>query len=134
MSAKTLLSALFFAVFVFILQSSYAQDKTITGKVTDSKDGSPVAGASVVAKGTPGGTSTNKEGNFSLSVPSTVTALIITSVGYDPYEVSIEGQTSVTISLQPKTGGLSEVVVIGYGTSRKKDLTGAVPSRVKEYK
>ena len=120
MSAKTLLSALLFTVFFFVLQSSYAQDKTVTGKVTDSKDGTPVVGASVVAKGTTNGTSTNKDGNFSLLVPSSASTLVITSVGYDAFEVSIAGRSSVTISLQTQTGGLSEVVVIGYGTAGKE--------------
>lgn len=128
MSAKTLLSALLFTFFVFAFHVSYAQDKTITGKVTDSKDGTPVTGASVVAKGTTAGTSTNRDGNFSLNVPSSVTTLVITSIGYDAYEVNITGMTSVAVSLVPQLGGLSEVVVIGYGTSRKKDLTGAVTS------
>ncbi|MBL7740890.1 MAG: SusC/RagA family TonB-linked outer membrane protein [Chitinophagaceae bacterium] len=129
MSAKTLLSALFLAVFVFILQVSYAQDRTITGKVTDSKDGSPVVGASVQAKGTRIGASTKSDGSFSITVGSGVTTLIISSVGFETQEVSVAGQTSASVSLvQSATGNLNEVVVIGYGTARKKDLTGAVSS------
>lgn len=129
MSAKTLLSALFFAVFVFILQVSYAQDKTITGKVTDSKDGSPVAGASVQAKGTRAGTSTKADGTFNITVGSGVTTLVISSIGYETQEVSIAGVTSVNVSFVASLGaGLGEVVVTGYGTARKKDLTGAISS------
>lgn len=113
---------------ILIAGYAYSQDKTISGKVTDSKDGSPVIGASVVAKGTTGGTSTNAEGNFSLSVPSSVTTLVITSVGFDAMEVDIAGKTSITASLTAQLGGLNEVVVIGYGTARKKDLTGSTAS------
>ncbi|MBC7947451.1 MAG: SusC/RagA family TonB-linked outer membrane protein [Chitinophagaceae bacterium] len=128
MSAKTLLSAIFCIIFVFVLQLANAQDRTVSGKVTDAKDGTPVVGASVVAKGTTVGTSTNNNGMFSLNVSSSVNTLVVTSVGYDAYEVSITGQSSVDISLTPQAGGLSEVVVIGYGTTRKRDLTGAVTS------
>src|SRR5688572_16476933 len=127
MSAKTLLSALLCLVFSFALQTGYAQDKTITGKVTDAKDGTPVVGASVQAKGARSGTSTKADGTYSLTVGPSVTSLIITSVGYETQEVSIVGKTSVDVSFATAgAGSLNEVVVIGYGTARKKDLTGAV--------
>jgi TonB-dependent starch-binding outer membrane protein SusC len=129
MSAKTLLSALLFTLFVFFLQVARAQDKTITGKVTDSKDGSPVVGASVQPKGTRAGASTRTDGTFSISVGSGVTTLVISSVGYETKEVSIAGVASVDVSLAISTGAdLNAVVVVGYGTARKKDLTGAVSS------
>lgn len=129
MSAKKLLSAFFFTISLFALQSVYAQDKTVTGKVSDSKDGTPVAGASVQAKGTRTGTSTKNDGTFSITVPSSVTTLIISSIGYATQEVSISGVTNVDISFVPSgSANLNEVVVIGYGTARKKDLTGAVGS------
>lgn len=127
MSAQKLLSALFSIVFLCVVQLSFAQDRTISGKVTDSKDGSAVSGASVQAKGTRTGTSTKADGSFSLNVPASATALIITSVGYEPQEVAINGNTA-DVSLVAAAGGLSEVVVTGYGTARKKDLTGSVAS------
>lgn len=109
-----------------------AQNKTVTGKVTDSKDGSGVAGASVTAKGSRTGTSTKGDGTFSLSVSSATTTLVITSVGYETQEVSIAGVTSVEVSFVASAGSnLNEVVVTGYGSSRKRDLTGSVGS-VKE--
>jgi len=129
MSAKTLLSGLLTTVFSFILTVSWAQDKTITGKITDSKDGSPVVGASVQAKGTRTGTSTRSDGTFSLTVGSEVTAITISSVGYVTQEVSIVGKTSVDVLFAPSAGSnLNEVVVTGYGTARKKDITGSVGS------
>ncbi|MEQ1678230.1 MAG: SusC/RagA family TonB-linked outer membrane protein, partial [Chitinophagaceae bacterium] len=128
MSAQKLLSALFSMLLVFVLQVSYAQDKTVTGKVTDSKDGSPVSGATVQVKGTRTGTSTRPDGTFSLSVPSSATTLVITSVGYDRQEVAITGG-AIEVSFVANAGSnLNEVVVTGYGSSKKKDLTGSVGS------
>src|SRR5216110_309687 len=115
MSAKKLLSALLFTVFCFILQSSYAQDKTVTGKVTDSRDGTPIVGASVQAKGSRTGTSTKSDGTFSITISPSITTLIISSVGYETQEVSIAGVSSVNISFKVSTGAdLNAVVVIGY--------------------
>ena len=133
MSAKTLFSALLCTVFSFVLHSAvYAQDKTVTGKITDSKDGSPVVGATIQAKGTRTGTSTRADGTYSITVPAGVTSLIVSSVGYETQEISIEGKTSVDIAFVPNAGSnLNEVVVTGYGTARRRDLTGAITT-VKE--
>jgi iron complex outermembrane receptor protein len=132
MSAKKLLSAFLFTVSLFVLQSAYAQDKTVTGKVTDSKDGTPVAGASVQAKGTRTGTSTKNDGTFSITIASSVTTIVISSIGYETQEISVAGISAVDVSFVPSAGAsLNEVVVTGYGTARKKDLTGSIGS-VKE--
>jgi TonB-dependent starch-binding outer membrane protein SusC len=129
MSAQKMFSALFSLVFVLFLQVSFAQDRTVTGKVTDSKDGLPVSDASVTVKGSRTGTSTKNDGTFSLSVPSSANTLVITSIGYEQQEVSIAGQSAVEISFVASSGAnLNEVVVTGYGTSRKRDLTGSVGS------
>ncbi len=131
MPAQKLLKALLSAVMVLLLQVSFAQDRTITGKVTDSKDGSPVSGASVQAKGSRTGTSTKADGTFSLNVGSAVTTLVISSVGFDGQEIAITGSTANASLVSAATNTLNEVVVTGYGSSRKKDLTGSVGS-VKE--
>lgn len=129
MSAKTLLSAILCFVFALTVQVVSAQDRTVTGKVTDSKDGSPVAGASVQPKGAKTGTSTGTDGSFTLKVGANVTTLVITSVGYESQEVSIAGKSSLEVSFVATAGtNLNEVVVTGYGTARKKDLTGSVSS------
>jgi iron complex outermembrane receptor protein len=104
-----------------------AQNKTVSGKVTDSKDGSPVAGASVTVKGTKMGTQTNAGGEFTISVPSTATTLVVSSVGFGTKEATI-GEGAVNISLATAANDLNEVVVVGYGTARKRDLTGSVGS------
>jgi TonB-dependent starch-binding outer membrane protein SusC len=129
MSAKNLLSALLCIAFVFVLQSVYAQDKLISGKIIDSKDGSPVAGATVQAKGTKTGTSTKADGSFSLNLAPSVTMLVISSVGYETQEITIGGKSAIDVAMVPAAGAnLNEVVVTGYGTARKKDLTGAIGS------
>lgn len=107
-------------------QGLFAQDRTVTGKVTDSKDGTPVIGASVVPKGSKTGTTTGSDGSFTIKMPSGTTVLVITSVGYAKQEIDVTAQTSINIPLVATAGNLNEVVVIGYGTSRKKDLTGSV--------
>src|SRR5687767_5957459 len=126
MFSKKLLSPLLCILLSLTLQVAYAQDRTVTGRVTDSKDGSPVAGASVVAKGTTKGTSTGADGTYSLSVSSNVNTLVITSVGFGQVEVDISsGRTMADASLVASAENLGEVVVsTGYGTSRRKDLTG----------
>ncbi len=116
-----------FVLPLFCMAFANAQDKVVTGKVTDSKDGTPLVGVSVVVKGTTRGAQTGTDGSFRLSVPANATTLVISSVGYTPQEISI-GSGSVNVSLVAGAGTLNEVVVIGYGTQRKKDLTGAVVS------
>ena len=128
MSAKILLSSILCFLLILTVNVASAQT-TVTGKVTDSKDGTPVSGASVQPVGARGGTSTKDDGTFSLNVPSGVTALLITSVGFEDQRVSIGGKTNIDVSLVVSSGtSLNEVVVTGYGTSRKRDLTGAVSS------
>ena len=128
MTPKRFLRAILLpVVMLFAFQVTIAQDKTVTGKVTDSKDGSPVAGASVTVKGINVGTSTASDGSFRLSVPSNATALIISSVGFGTKEATISDVMSVSL-VSSAGSSLNEVVVTGYGTTRKKDLTGAVTS------
>lgn len=101
-----------------------AQGKTITGRVTNNA-GDPVAGASVVVKGTTTGTTTNNAGNFSIVAPSGA-VLVISSVNYTEQEVTIGASSSVNIKLTSAAGDLSEVIVVGYGTQKKRDVTGAI--------
>ena len=125
MSIKRLLHVIFLPVFLLISLSLLAQDRVVTGKVTDSKDGSPVVGASVQPKGSKTGTSTTADGSFRISVPAGVKTLVISSAEFERQEIDVTDKTSVDVSLKASAAGLTEVVVIGYGTARKKDLTGA---------
>lgn len=125
MSCKNLLKSVATIILLSVSQLVMAQDKVISGRVTDSKDGTPVVGASVQPKGARTGTATSNDGTFSLTVGSNVTTLVISSVGFATQEVSLEGKTSVEVSLVATGTNLNEVVVTGYGTARRKDLTGA---------
>ena len=113
-------------LFMLLLSTAWAQNKTVTGKVTDEK-GNPVSGASVLVKGGKAGTTTNGTGVFTLSVPTSATTLVVSYVGYSIQEVAI-GNGDISVSMKPDATGLTDVVVIGYGTARKKDLTGSVAS------
>ena len=126
MSCKTLLKAVVLAVSTFFSIVSHSQDKVISGKVTDSKDGSGMSGVNITAKGTTTGTQSGPEGAYQISVSGSVTTLVFSRVGYGTQEVNITGKTSADVSMALSAGSLSEVVVIGYGTRMKKDLTGAV--------
>jgi TonB-linked SusC/RagA family outer membrane protein len=99
--------------------------RTITGKVTDEM-GTPIPSASVVVKGTTLGTTTDKEGSFSLKVPETAKTLVFSSVNFAAREVSIGKSSTVNVNLTPETSNLDEVVVVGYGVQKKKDVTGAI--------
>ena len=120
---KKTLVAMLLAV---ICLPAFAQERTVTGKVTDAKDGSPLVAASVVVKGTKKGVSTSADGTFSLKVASTENTVVVSFLNYAAKEVSIAGQTNVNVALTQNSDQLSDVVVIGYGSARKKDLTGSV--------
>ena len=105
--------------------SVFAQNKTVSGKVTDSKDGSPLPGVSVIPAGSSRGTTTNARGEFELSVPPTAKSLIFSSVGFTTRELPL-GDAGMTVSLVASNSSLNEIVVIGYGSVKKKDLTGSI--------
>lgn len=114
-------------IFMLIMSSSIysqAQNKTIRGTVLDSSN-EPITGASVVVKGTTNGTVTDLDGKFTLTVKDS-DVLVITYLGYVPQELKTSGKSEVTIVLQEDSQVLDELVVIGYGTVKKSDLTGAV--------
>ncbi|MCR6718726.1 MAG: SusC/RagA family TonB-linked outer membrane protein [Chitinophagaceae bacterium] len=102
-------------------------DITINGQVTD-EDGNPIPRASITVKGTSIGTTTNNNGNFSLTIPENVPnpVLVFSVVGYELTELTVAGRQSIFISLKKMEKVLEDVVVVGYGTQRKSSLTGAV--------
>ena len=101
-----------------------AQDITVQGTVTD-EAGETLIGATVQQKGTSNGTVTDFDGNFTLTVPSNA-ILSVSYIGYTPKEIAVNGQTNLTIVLSNDDQMLNEVVVIGYGTMDKKELTSAI--------
>lgn len=119
------LATLMVMLVLFISQVVAQNSRTITGKVTDEK-GAPIPNASVVVKGTTLGTTTGTDGSFSLKVPETAKTLVISSVNYAKKEVSIGKSSTVDVNLESETSSLDEVVVVGYGVQKKKDVTSAV--------
>ena len=101
------------------------QTRKVTGTVNDAFG--PVAGANVIQKGTTNGTTTDMDGNFSIEVPENA-ILQISFIGYLQQDIPVKGKTTISILLKEDTQALEEVVVVGYGTMKKKDLTGAVAS------
>ena len=128
MSCKNLLKPAAFIFLLFTSQLIFAQDRVVTGRVTDSKDNSGVPGVTVTPKGTRTGTQTASDGSYRITVGSSVTTLVFTSIGYTTQEVDISGKSSVDVTLVISNAQLGEVVVTGYGTARRKDITGSVAS------
>jgi len=114
----------FFLLAVFTLPA-FAQEKSISGTVTDASNREPLVGVTVQVAGTNNGVATDFDGKFTLKVASGQ-KLIFSFVGYVPQTVAVGQQTTMKISMSPQTQGLDEVVVIGYGTVKKNDATGAV--------
>ncbi|MGV3642342.1 MAG: SusC/RagA family TonB-linked outer membrane protein [Adhaeribacter sp.] len=105
--------------------SAWAQGLAVKGKVT-SETGEGLPGVTVVVKGTTNGASTDGTGNFSLNVPSGATTLVVSFVGYVTQEVAVNNRSTINVSLAPDAKSLEEVVVVGYGSQLKKEVTGSV--------
>ncbi len=97
----------------------------VTGRITD-ETGQPLPGVTVLVKGSSNGTTTSAEGTYRLSVPATNATLVVSYVGYLSQEIAVDKRSVIDIKLAPGDKTLSEVVVVGYGTQQKKDLTGAI--------
>jgi iron complex outermembrane receptor protein len=121
---------LFFFIFLVlpIVEIFGQQGQRITGRVTDSLNGQPLPGVNVIVKGTVNGTTTDAKGEYTMSVPDENAVLSFSFIGYLSEEVPVTGKSVITVALAEDVRQLSDVVVIGYGTSGKKDLTGAVTS------
>jgi TonB-linked SusC/RagA family outer membrane protein len=109
------------------MMESQQQGRKISGKVTD-RSGLPIPGVSVVVKGTKTGITTDNEGNFYLALPADAISLIYSFIGMKSQEVTIANKTTINVVLEEETIALEEVVAIGYGTIKKRDLTGSVGS------
>lgn len=107
--------------------NALAQTRTVTGKVISSDDGAPVPGVNVQVKGTSTGTVTDANGNYSISVGNNA-VLVFSFVGYATQEVSVGSQSVIDVTLQSDVTALTEIVVVGYGTQEKKEITSAVSS------
>ncbi len=121
---KTLLMSLMLMLTLF--QVVLAQTRAVSGRVTDQKTGEGLPGVTVLLKGTSNGVSTNADGAFSLNVPATGGALVFSSVNYVTQERPLGADSQINVGLAADTKVLSEVVVTGYGTQERRDLTGSI--------
>ena len=113
--------------FIVITPKVLAQGITVSGTVED-ESGTPIPGVNVLIKGTLNGVVTDADGNYSITVPEDNASLVFSFVGYVTQEFATEGRRSINVTLSEDTRQIEEVVVIGYGTARKADLTGSTSS------
>src|SRR5699024_4669753 len=111
---------------LFVYNGMITAQTIITGQVIDSGTGKPLIGATVEDVESVNSTVTDSNGKFRISLLSADNSLIVTYIGYEPYEVSLDGRNEVDIALTALDSSLDEVVVVGYNTQKKVDLTGAV--------
>jgi TonB-linked SusC/RagA family outer membrane protein len=104
------------------------QGRTVTGKIISGEDNTGLPGVNVIVKGTSQGTVTDFEGNYSVNVPEDNGILVYSSVGYISQEVTVGNRSVIDLTLEPDVKALEEIVVVGYGTVKKSDLTGSVSS------
>lgn len=123
MKKAILLSILLLAT---LFQTVLAQSRTVSGRVTDQKTNEGLPGVTILLKGTTNGVSTNADGAFTLNVPSTGGTLVFSSVGYVTQEQAVGTNSQFNLGLVPDTKALSEIVVTGYGTQERRDLTGSI--------
>jgi TonB-linked SusC/RagA family outer membrane protein len=116
-------------VTLFFLVSASAMAQTITGRVTSGADGSPLPGVSVLVRGTTNGTTTDTDGRFSLNVPDPQSSVLVMSfIGFATQEIPVNNRTTIDVAMAEDVTLMNEIVVIGYGTQKRSDLTGAVGS------
>src|SRR5690625_2997535 len=111
-----------------LISSSVLQQEIVTGTVTDAQSGETLPGVNVMIKGTTTGTSTDTDGSYELNAPTLQDTLVFSFVGYQTQEVPINGRTEIDVSLQPQAIAGEELVVVGYGTQRREEITGSVSS------
>ncbi|MBC8154361.1 MAG: TonB-dependent receptor [Bacteroidetes bacterium] len=119
---------LLLGIFGLMTQSAMAQDRQVTGKVTSAEDGQPLPGVSVVVKGTTRGTQTDATGNYVITLPKNARSLVFSFVGTDTKEISLGNQSAIDVVMTNDSRSLDEVVVVGYGSESKRNLTGNIAS------
>jgi TonB-linked SusC/RagA family outer membrane protein len=112
-------------LFFFLLPFCLLAQQKVTGMITDEKS-QPLRGASITIAGNSKGVTTDADGKFEITVPNSKTTLVISFIGFAKQEVSVGARTNINIQLQPESSAMGDVVVVGYGTVRRKDLTGSV--------
>ncbi len=118
----------FFVLMCLLLgQSAFAQQVPLSGVVLD-ETGQPIPGVNIVEKGAKNSASTDFDGKFSIKLTSNKATIVVSYIGYQDQSINVEGKTTIKVSLTSQSQNLQEVVVVGYGTAKKTDLTGAINS------
>jgi TonB-linked SusC/RagA family outer membrane protein len=129
MKRQRLLNATWCSVFALLLLVStvpaFAQTTTVRGKVTDNT-GEALPGVSILIKGTSSGAITDASGDYTVDAPAPSSVLVFSFIGYTTVELEVNSQTTINVSLEPSTSTLGEVIVVGYGTQLKRDVTGSI--------
>lgn len=112
-------------MYVCMIGGLIGQNVTVSGKVAEAASGEPLIGVTIVEKGTSNGTATDIEGSYSISVPSDA-VLTFSYTGYEPQDISVEGRTEIAVNLETAVTALAEIIVVGYGTMEKNNVTGAI--------
>jgi len=115
-----------FILLSFFTVSLFAQQVKLTGKVISANDKQPMIGLTVIVKGTNNGTMTDLDGNYTLTNVSKNATIVFSMVGYKAQEIKLNGQSSINLEMTENVSSLDEVVVIGYGTVKKSDLTSSI--------
>jgi len=115
-------------IIIGISFSAFSQNTTVTGMVTDEETSESLPGVNITIEGTTQGTVSNFDGQFSITVPYGEVKLVFSFIGYESKTIPVDGVTTINVFLSPDVQSLDEVVVIGYGTQLKRDLTGAIGS------
>src|SRR5690554_6188760 len=128
---RSIRKAMYFSLFITLIflipfaGTVYGQQQlTVTGQVTD-ENGDPLPGATVVVEGTDQGTTTDIDGVYEINVAADA-VLVFSYVGYETQSIEIDGQERIDVELSMVTGALDELVVVGYGTQRRSEITGAI--------
>ncbi|WP_460956732.1 SusC/RagA family TonB-linked outer membrane protein [Spirosoma litoris] len=121
-------SILWSALLIMLPGYLLAQGQRITGRVTSAQDGQTLPGVNIVVKGTTNGVSTDANGNYSIVVPTGNATLVLTSIGLNTQEVAVGNRSVVNVVMQEALNELSQVVVTGYNTTQRKDITGSITS------
>ena len=128
MKRKLFIQCLYALLFSIFSLTTFAQQKTVTGTILDKETKTPLAGVTVSVRGGAATVATNSEGVFSIVVPSDQSTLEFSYIGYASQQVTVGTQSTISLTMSATDKKLGEVVVVGYGTQRRRDITGSVAS------
>ena len=118
----------FFVALIFCSLQIFAQERTITGTILDASTGEPMPGVNIMIEGTTVGTISDIDGGYSIKVPDASAVLVFSFISYEPQSIVVEDKTVIDVSLEVSAEELDELIVVGYGTMKKSDVTGSIVS------